>query len=131
MGPGSPLLFLKMHNENKKNMTKTAIALFGSRISPRFDCTQEFMLVTSSENTVIEQHIENIRTHVPLMKVRRLADLKVDLLICGGVDESSLEHLRLHGITVIANMKGQVEDVVSLPPRLTALRPGSTISPAK
>ena len=102
---------------------KTAIALFGSRISPRFDCTQEFMLVTSSENTVTEQHTESIRDHMPIMKVRHLAALKVDTLICGGIDESSRAHLCAHGIKVVANMKGEAEDAVSLSHHLTSEPP--------
>jgi len=94
-------------------MMTTAIALFGSRISPRFDCAQDFMLITRSENAVTEQHTETIRDQMPIMKVRRLADLKVDTLICGGIDESSREYLRSYGIKIIANMKGKVEEAVS------------------
>ena len=94
-------------------MMTTAIALFGSRISPRFDCTQDFMLITSSENAVTEQHTETIREQMPIMKIRRLADLKVDTLICGGIDEYSQEHLRSHGIKIIANLKGKVDEAVS------------------
>ncbi|MDD5759258.1 MAG: NifB/NifX family molybdenum-iron cluster-binding protein [Desulfobulbaceae bacterium] len=94
-------------------MTTTAVALFGSRVSPRFDCTLDFMLVTSSESTINEQHTEAIRDHMPMMKVRRLADLNVDTLICGGIDESSREELRVRGIKVLADLKGEAEDAVS------------------
>ena len=94
-------------------MNTTAIALFGERISPRFDCTLQFMLITSSERAITGQYTETIRDHMPLMKVRRLAALKVDTLICGGIDESSRENLRAHGIKVLANMKGDVADAVS------------------
>jgi predicted Fe-Mo cluster-binding NifX family protein len=94
-------------------MTTTAVALFGSRISPRFDCTLNFMLITSSESAITEQHTETIRENMPIMKVRRLADLNVDTLICGGIDESSREDLQSHGIKVHANVKGQADDAVS------------------
>lgn len=94
-------------------MNTTAIALFGERISPRFDCTLDFKLITSSESAITEQRTETIRDHMPIMKVRRLADLKVDTLICGGIDDSTREDLRAHGITVLDNLKGKVEDAVS------------------
>lgn len=94
-------------------MTTTAIALFGTRISPRFDCAHDFMLITTSENSVTEQHTETIREPMPIMKVRRLAALKVNTLICGGVDEASRAYLRSHGITVLANMKGQATEAVT------------------
>ncbi len=72
------------------------------------------MVVTSSDSAITEQYTETIREHMPIMKVRRLAALKVDTLICGGIDESSRENLRSHGIKVLANMKGEVADAVSL-----------------
>ena len=94
-------------------MNTTAIALFGERISPRFDCTQAFKLITSSKSAITEQHTETIRDHMPIMKVRRLADLKVDTLICGGIDESTREDLHACGIKVLDNLKGKVDDAVS------------------
>jgi predicted Fe-Mo cluster-binding NifX family protein len=94
-------------------MTTTAIALFGSRISPRFDCTQDFMLITSSESAVSEKHTETIPGQIPIMKIRRLVDLKVDTLLCGGIDDTSREHLRSFGIKIIANLKGKVEEAIS------------------
>ncbi|MBU4154294.1 MAG: NifB/NifX family molybdenum-iron cluster-binding protein [Proteobacteria bacterium] len=94
-------------------MTTTAIALFGTRVSPRFDCAQDFMVITTADNAVTEQHTETIREPMPVLKVRRLAALKVNTLICGGIDESSREYLRSHGITVIANKKGQATDAVT------------------
>jgi predicted Fe-Mo cluster-binding NifX family protein len=94
-------------------MNTTAIALFGERISPRFDCTLNFMLITSSESAITEQHTETIRDHMAMMKVRRLAELKVDTLICGGIDGGAREDLRACGIKVVANLKGKVDDVIS------------------
>jgi predicted Fe-Mo cluster-binding NifX family protein len=93
--------------------TTTAIALFGERISPRFDCTLDFKLIKSSESAITEQRTETIRDHMPIMKVRRLADLKVDTLICGGIDESTREDLRAHGIKVLDNVKGNADEAVS------------------
>ncbi len=94
-------------------MTTTAIALFGKRISPRFDCAQDFMLITSKKNTVTAQHTETIQEQMLIMKIRRLAALKVSTLICGGVDDTSREYLRSYGIKVLTHMKGKAEDAVS------------------
>ncbi len=79
------------------------------------------MLITSSESTIIEQHTETIQNPLPKRKALRLADLKVDTLICGGIDSSSRELLRAHGIKVIANMKGKIDDALSC--YVTVLRP--------
>lgn len=93
-------------------MKTTAIALFGTRISPRFDCAREFMLITTSDSTVTDKHTESINEMIPSRKVRRLADLKVDTLICGGIDEPSRHCLRTLGIEVLANKRGSVDDVL-------------------
>jgi len=106
-------------------MTTTAIALFGTRISPRFDCAQDFMLITTSDDHITDQHTETIPEPMPVMKVRRLAALKVNTLICGGVDESSRAYLRSHGIKVLANRKGQATDALT-----TYLTSPHALSPA-
>ena len=94
-------------------MMTTAVALFGKRISPRFDCAQDFMLITVSGGTITEQRTATIMEKKTLMKVKQLAKLKVDSLICGGVDESSRKYLTTYGIRVLANMKGSVDDTLS------------------
>ena len=104
---------------------RTAIALFGNRIAPRFDCTQEFMLVTVSEQRVTGRETQRIGDDMSIAKVRRLADLEVDLLICGGVDEKSRHHLRHYGIGLLANIKGEVEEALAsyLDGRLARMAP--------
>lgn len=95
-------------------MRTTAIALFGTRISPRFDCAQNFMLITISDDKVVtDQHTEVIRDQMSIMKVRRLAEMHVNTLICGGVDENSRRHLQACGISLLDNMKGKVADALS------------------
>lgn len=96
-----------------KMMSTTAIALFGTRVSPRFDCAHDFMLITTSKTDVTEQHTEIIKDSMAILKVRRLAELKINTLICGGIDESSREHLQAHGITVLSNMKGLATDAIT------------------
>jgi predicted Fe-Mo cluster-binding NifX family protein len=109
-------------------MMTTAIALFGTRISPRFDCAQEFMLITTSDSAVTDQHTETIKEQLSIGKARRLADLKVDTLICGGIDESSRQHLNAYGINIVANRRGRVDDIVNH--YLTALTPAPIHSAA-
>jgi len=92
---------------------KTAIALFGERVSPRFDCAQDFMVINVNHGRITKRQREKIRDWMSIVKVKRLADLDVETLICGGVDEKSVEYLRFMGIRVVANVKGGAEDAVS------------------
>ena len=98
---------------NERKMLTTAIALFGARISPRFDCAQSFLLITTSDDQVVtDQRTETISDPMPIMKVKRLSDLKVNTLICGGVDGISRQHLNACGIHLVDNMRGKVIDTL-------------------
>lgn len=91
---------------------KTAIALFGTRISPRFDCAQDFMLITIDKQKILHKETETIADKPSLIKIKRLIDLQVKTVICGGIDLTSREYLRSHKIHVLPNVTGEAEDAL-------------------
>lgn len=91
---------------------RTAIALFGTRVSPRFDCTENFMLITVDRQKITQKYTEKIRERIPLGKIRRLAELKVEAIICGGIDENTRENLHFHKIKVWSDISGEAEDAL-------------------
>ncbi len=97
---------------------KIAIPLFGSRISPRFDCAQKFLLSIVKNDAVIERH-ELPADGLPadglpaLVRVGKLLELGVDTMICGGIDRFSDQKLRRHGIKIYAWVTGEVEDALN------------------
>ena len=92
---------------------KTAIALFGKRVSPRFDCAEDFMLVTVDNHTIRKRVTAKIREWFSLAKIKKLVELEVDTLICGGIDEKSMAALRFHGISVLHDIKGDVDTALA------------------
>jgi predicted Fe-Mo cluster-binding NifX family protein len=91
---------------------KIAVSVFGNRVSSRFDCSENVLLVTLENGAVIQR--QEIRwVHVnSLEKVHLLAQEGVSLLICGGLTETYASLLHDVGIHVVSWVRGEVEDVL-------------------
>lgn len=92
---------------------KIAIPMFHTKISPRFDQAQGFLLLEIENASVIAR--ENLKTKdwSVLSKMKYLVDLEVDTLICGGIDRASLQYLNFKGLKIYSWVTGEVEDAVS------------------
>jgi len=92
---------------------KIAISLFGNRISPRFDCAQGFLIGRAVNGVVLERQELPAEGLPALARVRKLLELGIDILICGGIDRFSDQKLRRHGIKIYAWVTGEVEDALN------------------
>jgi len=94
-------------------MTKVAVPLFGSRVSPRY------LYAPSLLAAEVEGREVASRTTVPLeglsddVFLDQLAELCVDVFICGGASRDFMSEARAAGIEVINNVAGEVDDVLS------------------
>lgn len=92
---------------------KIAIPLFGSRISPRFDCAQVFFFGKAVNGVVIERQKLPAEGLSTLARVGKLLEWGVDVLICSGIDRISDQQLGRHGIRIYAWVTGEVEDALN------------------
>ena len=93
-------------------MHKIAIALFGSRVSPRFDCAPRFRFVELDNGTINssrEVYTENFNAAERISKLRELG---VTTLICGGIDMVSAGQLDYHGVKIYSWITGQADDAL-------------------
>jgi predicted Fe-Mo cluster-binding NifX family protein len=94
-------------------MMNIAMPVWEGRISPLFDVAGQLWVVE------VENGKEKSRCQValekkwPLRRVSRLVELAVTVLICGGISRSLEEALRAAGITVIAQIKGEAEQILN------------------
>ncbi len=103
---------------------KIAIALFGSKVSPRFDLSPEFWVITVENRKVIHrERVSTERLDIP-QRMEQLVSSGVKKLICGGIHDFSLEELRNIGIDVFYNVIGEAEIALTLCLK-GELRPGS------
>jgi predicted Fe-Mo cluster-binding NifX family protein len=93
---------------------KIAIALFGNKVSPRFDLSPELWLITEENGKVAHQEkISMDRLSLP-QRIETLTSSGVNQLICGGIHDFSLDRLENKGIDVFRNVIGEAETALSL-----------------
>lgn len=96
---------------------KTAIALFGDEVSPRFGCAREFLVVTHEDGRCVERDTADVHTVAPGRLAFLLASLGVEEVVCGGIHRRFLRDLRDQGIQVTWGVIGPAEE--ALDARLT------------
>jgi predicted Fe-Mo cluster-binding NifX family protein len=92
---------------------KIAIPIFGSRVSPRFDCAQAFLLITVDAGRVMERQELAAAEWAPHERIKRLVEQGTNVVICGGIDWLSVESLQRAGITVCRGVSGEVESALA------------------
>jgi predicted Fe-Mo cluster-binding NifX family protein len=107
-----PLAFLRYWNAGGSIMI-IAIALFGSRVSPRFDYAQNFLLVEVKNGEVQNRKEISSNSWVFWERVAKLSDFGVDTLICGAIDKVSRQQLEFSGIKIYCWVTGEAEDALS------------------
>lgn len=94
-------------------MVKIAIPVFRSRIAPVFDSCRRVFLIQ------IEHHRQTERTEIYLdrlsfaQRVDALTRAGVTTLICGGISDVLHTTIESSGVSVIAGIAGQVEEVLA------------------
>jgi predicted Fe-Mo cluster-binding NifX family protein len=77
-----------------------AIPVFGSEVSPRFDCAKEIMLFRIEGGKIVDRKnvtaVETSSLHI----LKILSAWKVQQVICGGIDDFSNRMLKGLGIGV-------------------------------
>jgi predicted Fe-Mo cluster-binding NifX family protein len=93
---------------------KVAIPVFHTKISPRFDSSQEFLLLQIDKDDVTRRENLSTRNWPSSAKIKQLVDLEIDTLICGGIDLESMQQLNFNGIKIYSWITGEIEDAVTL-----------------
>lgn len=87
---------------------KVAIPLFGTRVAPRLDVAERFLVVFVEDDRATDRQMVVARSW-------RLLDLApgVDALICGGVDRRSARQILDHDLRLFSWITGEAEDALS------------------
>jgi len=67
-------------------MKKIALPKLGKRIAPRLGITQEFMIAIVAHGEIEQRTILDLSGFPPLLKMRRLREEGVNVLICSGIE---------------------------------------------
>jgi predicted Fe-Mo cluster-binding NifX family protein len=91
---------------------KVAIPTFGPRVSPRFDCAPLLLLITLQEGKVTGREELSLVPWDSWQRLGRLKELQIQTLICGGIDQQSVQMLERMGIQVIPWVAGEAEEAL-------------------
>jgi len=92
---------------------RVAIPLFGSRVSPRFGCEPEILIVDIEERKEINRRtFSTIGLGIP-QRISLLSSLGVDTLICGGIDIFCLRSLSVRGFQIIPSVIGEADEALN------------------
>jgi predicted Fe-Mo cluster-binding NifX family protein len=92
---------------------KLAIPVWQGRVSPVFDVAGQLLLVELTDGREIAREEQVIQEIMPDLRAKKLAELGVETLICGGISQSLEAMLADDGIRVIARICGGVEEVLA------------------
>lgn len=91
---------------------KAAIPLYGNRVSPRFGYSRAMLVVDIQDGRQTEERIVNTEPGSDSEWLDRLVALGVDVFVCGAADASFVEEGQRLGIRVVADVAGDVDQIV-------------------
>ena len=94
-------------------MIKVAIAVFGTRVSPRFDCAPGFEVIEISDGDVSARTQIDAQGMATPDRRKKLSELGVQTLICGGIDRRSAQQLESTGIKTYSWITGEAKDALT------------------
>jgi predicted Fe-Mo cluster-binding NifX family protein len=93
-------------------MMRVVVALFKTRVSPRFDYAQEFLIAETTEDEVPEKRLMAAGDWTLLERIKNVIDLKADALICGAIDICSMEQINFNKVEIYCCVTGEAEDAL-------------------
>ena len=93
---------------------KIAIPMFNTRVSPRFDFASKVLVATVDGRQVVERETYSLINLNPIRRSSLLADLGVNIILCGGISSFSQRLINANAIKIIPMVQGDVEEVLDL-----------------
>ena len=90
-----------------------AIPIFESRISPRFDCAANLLILTAHDDEISSREEISLRRLPWCQRIELLIQKKVDNILCGGIRRCDFFLLSNAGINVYAGLAGEIDGVLN------------------
>lgn len=92
---------------------RVAIPFWNDRVSPVFDAARRLVVVDVENGVERARHHQTLQEEFPTRRVRQLAQLGVNVLICGAISRPLAALLAASGITLIPWTAGPVDEVLA------------------
>lgn len=93
-------------------MKQVAISTWQGRVSPVFDTTRKIIVVLVKDGREMSRSEEILIKHLPPLRIQRLVDLEVKVLICGAISRPLSEMCSSAGIKIIPWVSGTIDEVL-------------------
>ena len=97
----------------RRESVRVAVPIFGGRVSSVFDWARELVVADHDGEAVKARRTEDLSGLAPPLRPRRLAELGVETLLCGGISHPMAEMVQMHGIRVTAGLAGDIDAVLA------------------
>lgn len=91
---------------------KAAFATWNNRIAPVFDAVHQVHIVETEARRITAERSIRFNNDTPVQKVLRLAELGVEILICGAISKPIHGILTAQGIKVVDFVAGDLQQVI-------------------
>jgi predicted Fe-Mo cluster-binding NifX family protein len=92
---------------------KAAFSAWNKRIAPVFDVARRLSVIEADSGRIVSETEEKLASQLPAEMVLRLADLRIDTLVCGAISRPLREMITAHGIEVVPFVSGDLGEVVA------------------
>jgi predicted Fe-Mo cluster-binding NifX family protein len=100
-------------NTSKKQIRiKVAVPLFKERVAPFFGASSKILLVEMRGHEIAREATWDVGGEGGMEIARRLVDLGVERLICGGIQHRYRNWLVGRGVTVVENQRGPAREII-------------------
>ena len=93
---------------------KIALPIWNGRISPVFDTARELLVIEAQDGMEIARSRHALDGSLLPQRAARLAELRVDVLLCGAISRPMAGMLAAAGIKVVPFVAGEVEFALSV-----------------
>ena len=91
---------------------RIAVTVWQSRVSPVFDTAGNLLILDTDESLGLQSAEESILGLSPQKRVDRLADLDVDVLLCGAISRPLADMVAASGIRLVPWVTGGAEELL-------------------
>lgn len=91
---------------------KAAFSTWDNRIAPVFDASNQIRLVEVESGKVVRSEQDALPEDLPVQKALRLAELKIDVLVCGAISRAMHDIVISYGIRIIPFVSGALDEIV-------------------
>lgn len=93
-------------------MTRAAFACWNNRIAPVFDTAREFLIVEAKSGKIIRETQEILAHNQPMQTALRMAELRLDVLVCGAISGDIQNLINAYGIRIVPFVSGELRTVI-------------------